>query len=57
MRYLVLIADECAMTCRQIVDHGGVEIAFRALEECAENQNIRTKVREREMRREKDDLL
>ncbi|KAF8361860.1 zyg-11, partial [Pristionchus pacificus] len=38
------LTDECAMTCRQIVDHGGVEIAFRALEECAENQNIRTKV-------------
>ncbi|GMS84485.1 hypothetical protein PENTCL1PPCAC_6660, partial [Pristionchus entomophagus] len=38
------LTDECAMTCRQIVEHGGVEIAFRALEECAENQNIRTKV-------------
>ncbi|GMT16701.1 hypothetical protein PFISCL1PPCAC_7998, partial [Pristionchus fissidentatus] len=38
------LTDECAMTCRQIVQHGGVEIAFRALDECAENQNIRTKV-------------
>ncbi|GMR36751.1 hypothetical protein PMAYCL1PPCAC_06946 [Pristionchus mayeri] len=38
------LTDECAMTCRQIVEQGGVEIAFRALEECAENQNIRTKV-------------